>query len=179
MNIQKQKQITDEVLEKIRKFVSPNALVAGGAPRDWSHNKEAKDIDLYFNFSHQLTACDFKEILLNIFPEISKEVVSFDYPEKMANIQFVVKMEYKGLKFDLISTIDFVDLSSVFSSFDTDLCMVAYYGHDIVSSIEFIRAKSAKKSKINTKLSGDRLKISLEKHIPRLKEKYPEYDFTF
>lgn len=46
MNIAKQKQIADEVLQKLE-AIDPFCIVAGGAPRDWYFGKEASDIDVF------------------------------------------------------------------------------------------------------------------------------------
>lgn len=48
-NVEKQKEVANRVLKKVR-FVSPFAVVAGGAPRDWFCGRIAKDIDIYMNW---------------------------------------------------------------------------------------------------------------------------------
>lgn len=47
MTIQQQKDIADKILDKLR-IISPYAILAGGAPRDWYFGKEARDFDFYF-----------------------------------------------------------------------------------------------------------------------------------
>jgi hypothetical protein len=47
MNIQEQKELATSILNKLE-MVSPYAILAGGAPRDWYFNKIAKDFDFYF-----------------------------------------------------------------------------------------------------------------------------------
>lgn len=47
-NIEKQKQIADELLSKLE-AIDPYLIVAGGAPRDWWFGKEATDIDVFLH----------------------------------------------------------------------------------------------------------------------------------
>ena len=46
MNLLRQKALTREVMETILP-ISPTAIVAGGAPRDWYFNNQAQDVDIF------------------------------------------------------------------------------------------------------------------------------------
>ena len=47
MNIEQQKRIAKEVLDKV-KVLDDRAIIAGGAPRDWYFNNLANDIDIFY-----------------------------------------------------------------------------------------------------------------------------------
>ena len=49
MKIEDQKAIADELLAKIE-LIDKNAILAGGAPRDWWAGVEANDLDFYLYF---------------------------------------------------------------------------------------------------------------------------------
>ena len=46
--IEQQKLVADKVLNQLY-LICPEAIVAGGAPRDWYLGKPANDIDVYFS----------------------------------------------------------------------------------------------------------------------------------
>ena len=48
MDIDYQKKVADEVLQKLRTY-DKNAILAGGAPRDWYLGNLARDLDFYFS----------------------------------------------------------------------------------------------------------------------------------
>lgn len=47
MAIQHQQDVSFKVLRGIKTFIDNDAIIAGGAPRNWDQGKEANDIDLY------------------------------------------------------------------------------------------------------------------------------------
>lgn len=47
MNIEQQKRIAKEVLDKV-KVLDYRAIIAGGAARDWYFNNLANDIDIFY-----------------------------------------------------------------------------------------------------------------------------------
>lgn len=47
MSIKSQKETANSIYERLR-LADPHCILAGGAPRDWYFNKEAKDLDFYF-----------------------------------------------------------------------------------------------------------------------------------
>ena len=47
MNIETQQEVVGDVLSKIKWSIDSEAIVAGGAPRNWHLGKLANDIDLY------------------------------------------------------------------------------------------------------------------------------------
>jgi hypothetical protein len=66
--IKQQKQLADTILQKLE-AADPDAICAGGAPRDWFFDKPARDIDIFMyqgseyctmnNIGRKLKACGF------------------------------------------------------------------------------------------------------------------------
>lgn len=52
LNIEEQKKIADEIINKLR-AVDPYCIVAGGAPRDWYFGNPANDLDIYIWQQHK------------------------------------------------------------------------------------------------------------------------------
>ncbi len=53
--IEEQQALAKDLLSRFGDFVNQTGrvAVAGGAPRDWDHNKAAKDIDIFLNVGHE------------------------------------------------------------------------------------------------------------------------------
>lgn len=50
VTIDEQKQAADIILDKLE-IIDPNAILAGGAPRDWHMGKHANDLDFYIHLN--------------------------------------------------------------------------------------------------------------------------------
>lgn len=70
--IKKQKAIADRVLEKIE-LMDPSAIVAGGAPRDWHFDREAKDLDVFLYWRKDLNNGFLKNTLEKLGFNVSRK----------------------------------------------------------------------------------------------------------
>lgn len=53
MTVYYQQQQANRYLTRIEQLLDPNAVLAGGAPRDWFFNKNAKDLDIFVYLGEQ------------------------------------------------------------------------------------------------------------------------------
>ena len=68
MSIDEQKKIADKVLSMIE-TIDPTAIIAGGAPRDWTLGFPATDLDVYYHFRDDIQEWMHIEALDNVgFP---------------------------------------------------------------------------------------------------------------
>ena len=94
--INKQKEAAREVLRKL-KILDSNAVVLGGAPRDWFFGKPAKDIDFYISGSTDHVLNSLNELGLKVSAIKRKSDLCTDNTySAMDSLICVIDMKYKG-----------------------------------------------------------------------------------
>ena len=115
---------------------------------------------------------------------LSKEITDIDhskcYDGASEHIRGVVKLAYKNIDFDIILLTVPAMGFTVLDTFDTDLCKI-FMGKmgELVTDHNFDETYKTKKSRVNINISSSLLDYALKTHLPKLKMKYPEYDFIF
>jgi hypothetical protein len=106
MNIETQQEVVGEVLSKIKWSIDSEAIVAGGAPRNWHLGGLANDIDLYMR-SHCIntvgrTKYQIKNLLGDgVVWERATEVNNYKFGMDI-EIVSIISFTYKGVLFQLI-----------------------------------------------------------------------------
>lgn len=68
MHMLDQKVKADRIMYQM-KLIDPNALLAGGAPRDWYFGNPCNDLDIYY-YSSGMTVGSCKRQLESLFPDV-------------------------------------------------------------------------------------------------------------
>jgi hypothetical protein len=193
MNVEEQKSIVSEVLTKVKSQIDPEAIVAGGAPRNWKDGILANDIDLYLrSFMASTTASRTKAFLENVF--FKGESIEFYQDAHMGNytvgidlkIVRLVGVVYKGVKFQFI--------------FMRPDCVYRNFKHQIVSHMDIglnriwidwystsergiqttkeydIDAANSTLTLYTSCMSDSQLAHCMKTHLPKMQEYYPSYN---
>jgi hypothetical protein len=177
IEIEQQKQIADEVLEKIE-LMCPRAIIAGGAPRDWYFGTPANDIDLYVT-----TSGDTQGVLLSQLSRLFKGSefdLKFEWSKEkeqerqstykvMKTLRRIIDFEYKGVKFQLMEMNTLQDLFGVVDSFSTSICKAWYKCGQIKRTQDFRLTEKTKIMFLNEDYEWS------DPHPAKMKERFPSY----
>jgi hypothetical protein len=119
--IEQQKEVALKVLKKLS-VLDPQAILAGGAVRDWYFEKPAKDLDFYVdvtNSNYQQSVAFFKEVL-----GIEPKDLGSDKVELYSNprIERVIEGLFEGVRIQIIWV---KERQSITDSFPFGICMCA------------------------------------------------------
>ena len=113
LNIQEQKDIGKELLEKLD-LLDPCVVIAGGAARDWYLGNKANDLDIYLSYHPNLTLGSNKRSIAKALsiPEDSIETLGVQFDENVdksteyvinPNVRCVYEFIYKGIMVQIIN----------------------------------------------------------------------------
>lgn len=183
MNIQEQKDISLEVLKVLREFIDNSAVIAGGAPRNWDHDMEANDIDIYLRCRAPLGILELLSILLEEVPEKGDKVDVFGYGvNPMHKIDNILNFTYKDLKFQII--VSEKNPMLVCGTFSFGLCNITAIpnlrGDGLIDNpgADYLRDKRAKVLRLRANHID---KIGLEHfdaYVDKIVEQFPEYVYV-
>lgn len=185
------KETAKEVLILVQKYIAPNAFIAGGMPRDLKLGKPIKDVDIFLPSSRAMEGQHYAKIIGNIMK--LNENFDLDYGEvydkyedsDFTHIDNVVKMKIDGVDFDFIITNKedwkFKPYYFVEGTFDFAICE-AYIDDpngsmEVITTSDFNKCVETGNIKYKPHNNPTMTKNSLGNHLPRLKEKFPEYSF--
>lgn len=180
MNIQEQKDIGKELLDKLF-ILCPSVAIAGGAARDWYLGKEARDLDIYLSYRPSQPIHNNGNIIADWLGvdrgDFKVLGVQFDENKDQSetyainpDVRCVYEFEYKGITVQIINMhTEYVDVDefclSICQAWTTD-CSTIHTTKDFEYSI---------KNRVIYK-TGE---IYLEKarYIEKMKSRFPEYLF--
>lgn len=180
MNILRQMTIADEVMEKLAP-ITPHAIIAGGAPRDWYFQKTARDVDIFLYRPDLKTNLD----VLSTFSKVGLSLSSFDTSLTVdgdhvtghgtyihnPNIDHVYETEYFGVQFQFIF-MKSPTFTSVVPRFPLNLSRIWYKNGTIHPTGEFLHGVK------NTALiKMDELYADGNKYIKKIRERFPDYKY--
>jgi hypothetical protein len=161
----------DKVLNAVRP-VAPEAIIAGGAVRDYLLNREPKDIDVWVNAPNYI---DAQTAALKLYPTITNSETE-EYTKENSDI--VIATELKNAEGEALNLIGvskkITKTEDVLDLFDFGLCRVAYDG-SIIRTTQFM--DDADKLRF-TLLSADnpfQFARSMRRYIRLTREKYPMF----
>lgn len=191
-------------LKAIQKLGYPTAIIGGGAVRDAYNNKPIKDVDIfigpmdvtYKNNKHGINFFDVdfclsnkKEIenILSLNPKngdvfcLSRQTPiplndSEDYYEDNYenNVCVVWDIVKNKINYQIIA-INTNPKKYLTTNVDFGICMCYHDGISSFFSEEFLNDVNNKTITLCGKLDGKHVVLALAKHLPRLKQKYPEF----
>lgn len=181
-----QKKVAIKIIKDLKQKW-PHVLLAGGAPRDWQHNKTAKDLDFF------ILQTSFKDFYVNDLEEILLQKISTSrinnnpYENLNGMIKAVYNAEIYDIKCQFIiisckekvsSPRQFVDLLT--NSFDIGLCMIFFDENYVYKTKYFLHDYKNKELSIYIKNFQNFTQFLHHiKHMNRISHKYPEYSLKF
>ena len=160
----------------------PEAIIAGGAPRNWDHGMLANDIDIYLQMDETGgEALDKRELEIMFRGGSVRKIGGTIYAEGNL-IKYVYQVRYAGEEFQFI----FCDFSmradgqsvpqQVFNQFDAGLCMIAHDGADVIKDDRYLKDYQEKTITVYPDcITPYQLKRSLDHHIPKLQGYFPQH----
>lgn len=192
ITVQEQQDVANEVLVKLKHSVDNDAIIAGGAPRDWHFGKPARDVDIYLRTyvgPTQLRKQDFINRVIG--EELTYEVKeASNLNGRDIEITDVLTFKYKGVEFQLI----FCDPNSAYKKtfkymvmdhIDVGLCRVYcdwYYSQsrDISKTGQFVQDERLEQLTVFVdSMDSNQLERCQDVHLPKLKEYFPHYKVRF
>lgn len=155
-----------------------NAIVAGGAVRDYLHNKPINDLDIYtsINFTNSVNMnaliAHSNGILrgCRIIETLSKNIYT--------NNKFVALELKNGTRVELITT-ERKSPEDIITGFDIGLCQCAYNSEGkLITTDKFRMDFENRWLTVHTEnLSPFQLHRCFNYHLPKVKKKYPPPDY--
>lgn len=182
MELQEQKDIALGVLKQINLNLDSEALIAGGAPRNWEDEdpKLAKDIDIYLRVNAN-TATQAKEMIQKALGEEFKfkESKSSDLKDYVLGlpITHILYGYINGVEFQFIT----VALSegfqkAVLTSFDLGICKVGVTSFGRIERPEYSQDRANRTLTFCFQhLSDAQIRCALNRHLPKVMSYYPDH----
>src|SRR5258706_15192247 len=173
MNINQQKEITNEVMEQIFP-IDLYSIVAGGAPRDWYFHREASDIDIFLHRPDLQTSWSFVETFKSIGLSVSQlgsNLTNHRIYAKNMLIDKVFECEYKKLKFQFINMKE-KTFTSVVPQFPLTICKAWYKNGEINTYPDF---DATVKNNVIVKVND--LYADGDKYIEKIRNKFPYFQY--
>lgn len=170
--IENQKEIAKEVLTKLQ-ACDPHCILAGGAPRNWFFNKEAKDLDFYIYLKRETIGANelrFKSIGLDVKRMEFEELKSSSY-KFMQHLFRVYEGEYKGENVQVMVMHE-PTFTSVVDDFGVSICEFWWNGGEVKAT------KQALTSVLTKKLFYKNDYSAKETHVEKMVYYFPEYTLT-
>lgn len=169
-----------EVLQTA-KLYDRYATIAGGFPRDLHFNREYRDVDLYVRAIDGFNTVDYHHFVKFLFPNHE----DFDATGSMSHweecginwIDYTCTFYINDLEFNLIF-VKGMNPIGVANKFDFDICQ--FYLDPITGNprqAAYVDFEANKKVRMVNDLKGMQRDLSIKTHFPKLKAKYPEFDF--
>ena len=168
-----QKALTEEVLAKL----PFDAIVAGGAARDWYYWTPAQDIDIYFNFEVTPAGlADMLEMVKVLDPSSAVEHRMYtDFSPNYAKAQYlnyVFSFAYQGLRFQFMNVN--CNLDEVVAGFPVSCSKIEYkQGNIFKPSSEFLQCNDLKVVLVSKQYEKNHPYV--EKIKERFKDKFKLY----
>ena len=158
MSIEKQKEVTSNVLNVLRKAGFSDVLVCGGAPRDWYMGNEANDVDVYvgasgrgfisvgevigciFGFTGYRYMCDESVEDLQIGCDllgITNTQTNTSVPEQYRHNKYlnqVTECKIEGVTFQFMDITGTNTMVGSYAMFPFNLCLATYDGERVRTS---------------------------------------------
>lgn len=170
MDISQQKQVADKVLFDLE-YVDAQAILAGGAPRDWYFGREANDLDFYFyadTKKHPLSEMVGLFRYLK-FPTWIKN--GYVYDNRNPHLLYVFDGKYDDMKVQFMWWD--IPTSFVVDSFALDICHIWYKDEQIHTTPAFDACIQSKTLHILNPLYGKQ-----DKYVQKIMNKFPDFSLV-
>lgn len=124
--IENQKRVAKEILEKLS-IIDPYAILAGGAPRDWYFDEEAKDLDFYYYTQERTMGASSKQLEF-FFPKVIpslREDGDWKLYEHMPGLKRVWNTTIEGIPVQFIQMDSEETRRNVVENMDVSICKIS------------------------------------------------------
>jgi hypothetical protein len=187
MNVQEQKEISAEVLMAL-KCIDCDAIIAGGAPRNWYFGELARDIDCYLRW-HVNTTGDATHTLSKLLgtPVFAEQAVdcTYSFGSDTFHLHKIISFKYKGVLFQLIIVKEDKPISNfehaIVNHMDIGINMIScdWYGLkclDLNTSKAFLIDVTNKTLTLyQNVMNKEQLHHCMTVHLPKMMSYYPDY----
>lgn len=169
----KQKEIADKALEMLYP-ICPNAIVAGGAPRDWFLGNTAKDIDIFITADDRWVNKDVTSVLRyvgfeNASPIVPNEVDFLNYT-KNPRIKAVYNCKLDSQDIQII--VLFGRTYTIVDTFAFNICKAWYKNGKVNTTPDFNYAVTNK-----VLIKQGELYASTKAYRDKIIAKFPDYKY--
>lgn len=183
------KELIFDCMEAVKEILPDTKVaVCGGAPRDLLLGRVPSDIDMYITAKNGVDYEAKIKDLSEIFGRASKLDRYRDYLGGQQGLPNLVGIrEFNSKEGDKLQIMGFCpelgdegDLAkSVINTYDFGICMIGYNSdRELVKATYFDMDVAYKTLTLHNWNSLYLLKRSLEAHLPKLKAKYPDYNYS-
>jgi len=141
MSLDKQRVLADEILAGL-KVISPYAILAGGAPRDWYFAEEAKDLDFYLYSSAITVNAAKKQIAAALGISTDRVVHKAEHEtgvyQTMKCLRRIFNVYDYHIPVQIMQLCDPSDEFHVVNAMSTSICRVWYEGGEIHKTKDFL-----------------------------------------
>jgi tRNA nucleotidyltransferase/poly(A) polymerase len=138
--------------------VWPSAVIAGGALRDWDHERGVKDVDIF------VPAVALSEVE-RLFPDAKKCEL-----EDASTFGNDVPYHYTFTRYGWLFEVTFKhDLVGLLDTMDVGLCRIKHDGADVIISTEYRKDSYRKTLTLLRRTGGEK------EHLARIALKYPDF----
>ena len=177
--VEDQKYVAKRLLQ-ILTPIDPNAVVAGGCPRDWWQNKMGNDIDIYMVLPDECEEVNKKRLeSVGIYATLMRDGTSgHDSYSTMESLIRIWEFEFMGMEVQImvlsisnrwldptLSPVTYL----IENSFGSTVSMIYFDGDKVIPSLPFLISQETKSI---YKRLGDSGKC---KHIKKMQEYFPDY----
>lgn len=181
MNVEKQMEIAEEVLEKLEVF-DPTCILAGGAPRDWYFGNIATDLDFFVYFRPDLQSFYAEDVLRKVSLDMNIKGGD-DFPahyKRNPHLKSVYQGFYKGETVQVMF-MDQPTLNCVVDLFPFGICQAWWKGkkHTYTWNNEEIHVSRDFKASVKNKtlILLNELYNDADGYVQKIKDKFPQYSF--
>ena len=190
MTINHQVDVSFKVLQKIKMLIDNEAIIAGGAPRNWDQGKEANDIDLYMRSLQTSNTSRFRFQIENALGQELEWVQNVDMNKYQFGIGIeiikIVGFKLDGVLFQLIVC----NPSQKWGHFKTQIVEHMDIGINRISADWYSQIDKGWLTKTPAYckdvdnqtltlykdcMTDAQLRHCMEVHLPKMQSYYPEY----
>lgn len=160
----------NNILDKIE-IISPYAILAGGAPRDWYFGNKANDLDFYFTSSSSTLRAVEKQLETQ-FGDIKLQYSNVNESPIYKHMKFlkrIITTEIHGIPVQFMQLNDISDTFKVVDAMSVSICKAWYKGYTLHTTRDF---KITEASKIMFLSDGYSW---CDPHPKKMHERFPDY----
>lgn len=138
--IEHQKRVAYKVLDKLR-LIDPEAVVVGGAPRNWYFGKPANDVDIYLRWQEDIHYPEtgiMRRLSSLLEAKVLHKSPQEDYDS--AYLKAVFEFNLEGINFDVMYIRQDITPASVYDFFDSSICQIFWNDYERSNEIDCYRS---------------------------------------
>ena len=167
-----------DILNPVSSIFGPNAVIAGGAVRDYLLGYEPKDIDVFVDSTREHLAAAKPRLEAFGFTDITllTDATTCQYTDWQPDLKGVLDMQFGGRQVQIIAR-RFSSMAELAGQFDLAICQSIYFPGGIFSTPE-AKADRQNKTLTRTRYGTDEAYSATMERVERFKAKYEGFRFV-